>query len=91
MRHDQRPPSRRRFLAGASALLGSSTLGLDARAATKALRPEKEVLRFGFIKLTDCAPMVVAYEKHYYEDEGLNVTLEAPKPLVLTAQLRRTP
>jgi len=27
--------------------------------------------------LTDCAPLVVAYEKHFFEDEDLNVTLEA--------------
>src|SRR5213078_3694065 len=40
-------------------------------------RPEKEVLKFGFIKLTDCAPLVIAAEKHFFEDEGLSVTLEA--------------
>ncbi len=38
---------------------------------------EKEDLKFGFIKLTDCAPLVVAYELGYFEDEGLYVTLEA--------------
>jgi nitrate/nitrite transport system substrate-binding protein len=41
------------------------------------LRPEKEALKFGFIKLTDCAPLVIAYEKKFFEDEGLFVTLEA--------------
>jgi len=39
--------------------------------------PEKEDLKFGFIKLTDMAPLAIAYEKHYFEDEGLYVTLEA--------------
>ena len=39
--------------------------------------PEKEELKFGFIKLTDMAPLAVAYEKGYFEDEGLYVTLEA--------------
>ncbi|MFV0576718.1 MAG: CmpA/NrtA family ABC transporter substrate-binding protein [Vibrio sp.] len=39
--------------------------------------PEKEDLTFGFIKLTDMAPLAVAYEKHYFEDEGLYVTLES--------------
>ena len=39
--------------------------------------PEKEDLKFGFIKLTDMAPLAVAYEKGYFEDEGLYVTLEA--------------
>ena len=37
---------------------------------------EKEDLKFGFIKLTDMAPLAIAYEKHYFEDEGLYVTLE---------------
>lgn len=39
--------------------------------------PEKEELKFGFIKLTDMAPLAVAYEKGYFEAEGLYVTLEA--------------
>ena len=38
---------------------------------------EKEDLMFGFIKLTDMAPLAVAYEKEYFEDEGLYVKLEA--------------
>ncbi len=39
-------------------------------------KPEKENLKFGFIKLTDMAPLAIAYEKGYFEDEGLYVTLE---------------
>ena len=39
--------------------------------------PEIEDLKFGFIKLTDMAPLAVAYEKGFFEDEGLYVTLEA--------------
>jgi nitrate/nitrite transport system substrate-binding protein len=39
--------------------------------------PEKEDLKFGFIKLTDMAPLAIAYERGYFEDEGLYVTLEA--------------
>ena len=39
--------------------------------------PEKDELKFGFIKLTDMAPIAVAYEKGYFEDEGLYVTVEA--------------
>ncbi len=38
---------------------------------------EKEELKFGFIKLTDMAPLAIAYEKGFFEDEGLFVTLEA--------------
>ena len=39
--------------------------------------PEKDELTFGFIKLTDMAPIAIAYEKGYFEDEGLYVTIEA--------------
>jgi nitrate/nitrite transport system substrate-binding protein len=39
--------------------------------------PEKEDLKFGFIKLTDMAPIAIAYENGYFEDEGLYVTIEA--------------
>jgi nitrate/nitrite transport system substrate-binding protein len=39
--------------------------------------PEKEDLKFGFIKLTDMVPLAIAYEKGFFEDEGLYVTLEA--------------
>ena len=38
---------------------------------------EKDELTLGFIKLTDMAPLAVAYELGYFEDEGLFVTLEA--------------
>src|SRR5690554_6585833 len=39
--------------------------------------PEKDELTLGFIKLTDMAPIAIAYEKGYFEDEGLYVELEA--------------
>ena len=45
--------------------------------AAPAERPEKQELKIGFIKLTDCAPLIIAYEKGFFEDEGLYVTLEA--------------
>jgi nitrate/nitrite transport system substrate-binding protein len=51
--------NRRRFVTGASALLGATGLCLPAL-AQKGARPEKEALKFGFIKLTDCAPLVIA-------------------------------
>jgi len=41
------------------------------------LELEKDELKFGFIKLTDCAPLVIAKEQFFFEDEGLFVTLEA--------------
>ena len=51
------------------------TSGLHA-AETNLLEVEKDELKFGFIKLTDMAPLAIAYEKGYFEDEGLYVTLE---------------
>jgi len=53
------------------------TLGSAASSYAEVGEPEKEDLKFGFIKLTDMAPLAVAYEKGYFEDEGLYVTLEA--------------
>jgi nitrate/nitrite transport system substrate-binding protein len=41
----------------------------------RTLVPEKSDLELGFIKLTDCAPLVIAREKGFFADEGLNVRL----------------
>lgn len=49
----------------------------DSGPITIPLEVEKSDLLFGFIKLTDCAPLVIAKEKFYFEEEGLNVRLEA--------------
>jgi len=50
---------------------------VNAHAAeTELLDVEKDELKLGFIKLTDMAPLAIAYEKGYFEDEGLYVTLE---------------
>jgi len=38
---------------------------------------EKDTLKFGFIKLTDCAPIVIAKEKGFFEAEGLQVEVIA--------------
>jgi len=38
---------------------------------------EKPQLKFGFIKLTDMAPLAIAKEKGFFEDEGLFVSVEA--------------
>ncbi len=53
------------------------TAALPHAAAGQMLAIEKDELKFGFIKLTDMAPLAVAYELGYFEDEGLFVTLEA--------------
>jgi len=50
---------------------------LSRRASAEMLLVEKDELRFGFIKLTDCAAIVIAKERGYFEEEGLFVTLEA--------------
>ncbi|AOW20356.1 CmpA/NrtA family ABC transporter substrate-binding protein [Urechidicola croceus] len=44
---------------------------------TKKLDIEKPQLTFGFIKLTDMAPLAIAKEKGFFEDEGLFVSVEA--------------
>ena len=72
---------RRRFLKKTALTIGmavamSSTL-ITLPAFAKVGEAEKEELKFGFIKLTDMAPLAIAYEKGYFEDEGLYVTLEA--------------
>jgi nitrate/nitrite transport system substrate-binding protein len=69
--------NRRKFLAAASALASASLLGTRVHAQAKKARPEKEALKFGFIKLTDMVPLAIAYEKKFFDDEGLFVTLEA--------------
>ncbi len=52
-------------------------LGATAPAgANPPLALEIDELRLGFIKLTDMAPLAVAWERGYFEDEGLYVTLE---------------
>jgi nitrate/nitrite transport system substrate-binding protein len=43
----------------------------------KTLEIEKPQLTFGFIKLTDMAPLAIAKEKGFFEDEGLFVSVEA--------------
>jgi nitrate/nitrite transport system substrate-binding protein len=49
---------------------------LASGAAGAATALEKEEVKLGFIKLTDMAPLAIAYEKGFFEDEGLYVTLE---------------
>jgi nitrate/nitrite transport system substrate-binding protein len=58
-----------------SALLISTAMCLPAFAETPGI--EKPELTLGFIKLTDMAPLAVAREKGFFEDEGLSVTLVA--------------
>src|SRR6185295_3725805 len=57
------------------ATLVATLLGIQTALAGE-LKLEKDELKLGFIKLTDMAPLAVAYELGYFEDEGLFVTLE---------------
>ncbi len=56
-------------------LLLTTCLATPVFAETQGI--EKDQLTLGFIKLTDMAPLAIAKEKGFFEDEGLNVTLEA--------------
>jgi nitrate/nitrite transport system substrate-binding protein len=56
-------------------LLSTALFTMPAFAETPGI--EKDELTLGFIKLTDMAPLAIAKEKGFFEDEGLFVTLEA--------------
>ena len=58
-------------------VLGFGLLFTASTALAELGEPEKDELTFGFIKLTDMAPIAIAYENGYFEDEGLYVTIEA--------------
>ena len=66
----KKPNSSLLLTATAAAMIVTSTVSAEM------LDVEKDELKFGFIKLTDMAPLAIAYEKGYFEDEGLFVTLE---------------
>jgi hypothetical protein len=59
------------FLACAFGLLGGQA------GPARSAELEKDQLKIGFIKLTDMAPLAIANEKLFFEDEGLQVLLEA--------------
>ncbi|MCP5128603.1 MAG: ABC transporter substrate-binding protein [Pseudomonadales bacterium] len=70
-------PSLRRLAGPALVVLLANILPVNVFAAVPVGEPEKDELTFGFIKLTDMAPLAVAYEQGFFEDEGLYVTLQA--------------
>jgi nitrate/nitrite transport system substrate-binding protein len=67
---------------GAAALLGtglssSRALAQGAPAVTGAAdTPETPNIALGFIALTDCSPLVIAYEKGYFKKYGINATIK---------------
>jgi nitrate/nitrite transport system substrate-binding protein len=58
-------------------LAASLALGLTGTAHAEIGPAEKPDLKLGFIKLTDMAPLAVAWEQGFFMDEGLFVELEA--------------
>lgn len=48
-------------------------VGVSLIASALLAAPEKSDLTIGFIALTDCAPIVIAYEKGFFKKHGLNV------------------
>jgi len=67
------------MLSVAVAGCGGSKTPAEGGETTKAAAVEgieKPNLKFGFIKLTDMAPLAIAKEKGFFAEEGLNVTLE---------------
>jgi nitrate/nitrite transport system substrate-binding protein len=63
-------------LAVIGALCVFTAMALPLAAHGAGLKLEKEQIKLGFIKLTDMVPLAIAYEKGFFEDEGLYVTLE---------------
>jgi nitrate/nitrite transport system substrate-binding protein len=69
--------NRLHFLKTCAAAVLSAGLLLPAPSGVAAPKLEKTDLKFGFIKLTDCVPIIIAKEMNFFEDEGLYVTVEA--------------
>ncbi|WP_417628404.1 CmpA/NrtA family ABC transporter substrate-binding protein [Pararhodobacter aggregans] len=55
----------------------AALLALMLSGPAAAQEPELAELTFGFIKLTDMAPLAIALERGYFAEEGLEITLEA--------------
>ena len=72
MKYLSKQPGRRKFIKSTVMTLGLSAslaMGLLGSANVNAAvgEPEKEELKFGFIKLTDMAPLAIAKEKGFFE------------------------
>ena len=71
------------ILAGLTFFMVGGILAEEVDENTLPLDVEKNNLHFGFIKLTDCAALVIAKEKGFFQAEGLNVKLTAQKNWVI--------
>ena len=67
----------RKLMRAGAAMIAAAVMFATVGAEAAVGKAEKTQLKFGFIKLTDMVPLAIAYEKGYFEDEGLSVTLEA--------------
>ncbi len=79
---DGKKLSRRDFLKTTGLIVGGATMAgatpawlRSAAWAAGSEGIEKTDVTFGIIPLTDCAPIVVAYEKGYFKKYGLNVNV----------------
>jgi nitrate/nitrite transport system substrate-binding protein len=63
--------------ADAKSILATAEQASRVEASAPKYELEKNTVKLGFIKLTDCAPLVIAKEKGFFSDEGLQVELEA--------------
>jgi nitrate/nitrite transport system substrate-binding protein len=75
-RTDSRPLSRRQFLhaSGMTALIAALPTGWVGRVFASDA-PETPQIRIGMIALTDCSSIVMAYEKEFFKQHGLDVTV----------------
>tara|TARA_R110001592_G_scaffold127307_2_gene339014 strand:+ start:1176 stop:2558 length:1383 start_codon:yes stop_codon:yes gene_type:complete len=65
------------FACGGKETKKTTTTVATKTSTTNKLAIEKPQLTFGFIKLTDMAPLAIAKEKGFFEAEGLFVSVEA--------------
>ncbi|MCU7958799.1 MAG: ABC transporter substrate-binding protein [gamma proteobacterium symbiont of Bathyaustriella thionipta] len=77
IRYRSKAAAKPSLLKNLSMCISASLVLLSSSTFATVGEPEKEDLKFGFIKLTDMAPLAIAYEKGFFEDEGLYVSLEA--------------
>ncbi len=71
------PTTIRAFRATARFASTVITGALVSVVSAEKLDVERDTLTLGFIKLTDCAPLVIAKEKGFFDDEGLQVEVVA--------------
>ena len=71
-------PGRRDFLLDMLAAGGLAALGLSGAGPALA-QPDDEVVRIGYIPITDATPLLVAHAEGYFADEGL----EAAEPTLI--------